>query len=60
MKYNVNFLCYGGNKTSSKQNNTLPFAVFILLEGKIINQRGSVMDRELNQKQLAILKHYFF
>ena len=41
------FLCYGGNKTSSDQNNTLPFAVFILLKGKLLSQRGPMIDREL-------------
>ena len=41
------FLCYGGNKTSSEQDNTLPFAVFILLKGKLLSQRSPMMEREL-------------
>ena len=41
------FLCYGGSKTSSEQNNTLPFAVFILLKGKLLSQRSPMMEREL-------------
>lgn len=55
--YDVNSLCYSGNEASSNRNHTLPFDVFILPEDKSINQRGCMMDRELNQRQLDILKH---